>query len=322
MVGRTIRVKKKVKGQDRPLPKDLLTHIIDFGKSNSRFILFAIVAAAVVLAGSFAYRSYREGRTAAAATMEYFAADLYQQAMAIDLTPNSEGQNEEDAEKPSLAERLDRRKSLLKKSVAQFEELQKAYPRARNMERVLLYIGIVRYQLSDYQSALRAFQKCLKGFPDGAFSALCRANMARTQEQMGEPGAAVQSYEQLFKTRGNSPGIQPYYFNLAKLYERMHKPDSAKEVYARIASLYPGSQWEREANEALRHLEGPGSEGAGRPPKIGADMSRLPPGFDPSKVQRVVVGKDKTGKRTAKVEKDGTKQKVKSQQSDQKPTGE
>jgi len=320
LVGRTIRVKKKVKGQDRPLPKDLLTHIIDFSKQNSRFILFAIVAAAVVIAGSFAYRSYREGRTTASATMEYFAADLYQQAMAIDLTPNSEAQQGED-EKTSLAERLDKRQSLLKKSVAQFEELQKAYPRARNIERVLLYIGIVRYQLADYQSALRAFQKCLKRFPDGAFSALCQANIARTQEQMGEPGAAVQSYEQLFKTQGNSPGIQPYYFNLAELYERMNKPDSAKEVYTKIASLYPGSQWEREANEALRHLEGPGSEGAGRPPKIGADLSKLPPGFDPSKVHRVVVGKDETGKRTVKVEKNGTKQKVKSQQSSPKQTG-
>ncbi len=305
MVRRTIRVKKKVRGQDRPLPKDLLTHIIDFSKNNSRFILFAIVAAAVVIAGSFAYRSYREGQITASATMEYFAADLYQQAMAIDLTPNSEGQQGEDAKKTSLAERLDKRQSLLKKSVAKFEELQKAYPRARNIESVLLYIGIVHYQLADYQSALHAFQKCIKRFPEGAFSALCRANIARTQEQMGEPSAAVQSYEQLFKTQGNYPGIQPYYFNLAELYEKMNKPDSAKEVYTKVVSLYPGSQWEREANEALRHLEGPGAAGAGRP--IGADMSKLPPGFDRSKVQRVVVGKDKTGKRTVKVEKSDAK---------------
>ena len=319
MVRRTIKVKKKVRGQDTPLPKDLLTHIIDFSKQNGRFILFAIVAAAVVLAGSLAYRSYREGQITAASTMEYFATDLYQQAMGIDLTPSNEAQQGKKTEKTSLADRLDKRQSLLKKALAEFEKLQKTYPNARNMDRVLLYIGIIRYQLADYRSALSAFQECLKRFPDGAFSALCRANIARTQEQMGDTNAAVKTYEQLFKTQGTSAGIQPYYFNLAKLYEKMKKPDSAKKVYTKVASLYPGSQWEREANEALKHLEGPSAAGSARP-SIGADMSKLPPGFNPSKVQRVVVGKDKTGKRTIKVE-NSTKQRGKGQQLKPKQTG-
>jgi len=136
---------------------------------------------------------------------------------------------------------------------------------------------------------------------------------------MGDTNAAVKTYEQLFKTQGTSAGIQPYYFNLAKLYEKMKKPDSAKKVYTKVASLYPGSQWEREANEALKQLEGPSATGPARP-SIGADMSKLPPGFHPRKVQRVVVGKDKTGKRTIKVE-NSTKQRGKGQQLKPKQTG-
>ncbi|MBN2208921.1 MAG: tetratricopeptide repeat protein [Candidatus Coatesbacteria bacterium] len=314
MVGSTIKVKKKVKRQDEALPKDLLTHTVDFVKANTRFLAFALVAAAVVVAGSFGYKSYRMGRIQAASAMEYSAADLYNQAMAIDLTKDGEPKDSEPAEgeaaktKP-LAERLDERRSLLQQSLTKFEELKKAYPRAKNTEAVLFYIGAVRYELGDYRSAITAFEECLREYSDGEYGAFCMANIARTQEELGEQAAAVQTYEGLFKAHEGAWEIAPYYFNLADLYEKTKQPDSAKDVYMKITSLYPDSRWGRDADKALKRMEGPGKQEVSSTSPIGADMSRLPPGFDPSKVQRVVVGGGKDAKKTISVDKAGAAKK-------------
>ena len=316
MVKRTIKVKKKVRRQDQALPKDLLTHIIDYAKENSRFITFAVVAAAVVIAGSLGYKSYQQGRIQAASAMEYSAADLYNQAIAIDLAMDGEPSEGEDAQMKPLAERLGERQSLLEQSLAKFEELKEAYPSADSMERVLFYIGIVRYELGDSRSAIAAFEECLREYPDGEFSAFCRANLARTQEQLGEYDAAAQTYEDLFEAQEGAWRIAPYYFSLAELYEKTKQPDSAKDVYTRITSLYPGSQWERDADAALKRMEEPTKSGASGDRPMGADISRLPPGFDPSKVQRVVVGGDKGGKRAISVENADTGKKSETKRSE------
>lgn len=316
MVRRTIKVKKKARRQDQAHPKDLLTHIIDYAKDNSRFITFAIVAAAVVIAGSFGYKSYWQGRIEAASAMEYFGADLYNRAMAIDLAIDLAPPEGEDAQMKPLAERLGERRSLLEQSLAKFEELKEAYPSAKNMERVLFYIGIVRYELGDYRSAIAAFEECLREFPEEDYDALCGANLARTQEQLGEYDEAAQTYEDLFKAREGASGIAPYYFSLAELYEKTEQLDSAKEVYTKITSLYPGSRWERDADKALKRMEEPGKSGASSERPMGVDMSRLPPGFDPSKVQRVVVGSEKEGERAISVEKADTAEKAETKQSE------
>jgi len=314
LVGSTIKVKKKAKRRDQALPKDILTHTIEFVKGNTRFLAFALVAAAVVVAGSFGYKSYRLGRIEAASAMEYSAADLYNQAMAIDLTKDGETKDGEPAEgeavqtKP-LTERLDQRRSLLGQSLAKFEELKEAYPRAKNMEAVLFYLGVVRYELGDYRSAIAAFEECLREYSDGEYVAFCMANIARTQEELGEQAAAVQTYEGLLKAHEGAWQIAPYYFNLADLYEKTKQPDSAKEVYMKITSLYPDSQWERDADKALKRMEGPSKQEVSSTAPIGADMSRLPPGFDASKVQRVVVGGGKDAKKTISVDKADTAKK-------------
>jgi len=316
LVRRTIKVKKKVRRRDQALPKDLLTHIIDYAKDNSRFLTFAVVAAAVVIAGSFGYKSYRQGRIEAASAMEYFAADLYSRAMAIDLAMDLAPSEGEDAQMKPLAERLGERRSLLEQSLAKFEELKDAYPSADSMERVLFYIGIVRYELGDSRSAIAAFEECLREYPDGEFGAFCRANLARTQEQLGEYDAAAQTYEDLFEAQEGAWRIAPYYFSLAELYEKTKQPDSAKDVYTKITSLYPGSQWERDADKALKRMEEPSKSKASGEQQMGVDMSRLPPGFDPSKVQRVVVGSEKEGKRAISVEKGDTTEKSETKRSE------
>lgn len=315
MVRRTIKVKKKARSQDQALPKDLLTHIIDYTKDNSRFITFAVVAAAVVIAGSFGYKSYQQGRIEATSAMEYSGADLYNQAMAMDLSMEGEPSEGEDTQAKPLAERLAERRSLLEQSLTKFEQLKEAYPSAENMERVLLYIGIVRYELGDSRSAIATFEECLREYPNGDFGAFCAANLARTQEQLGEYDAAVQTYEDLFKAKEGAWEIAPYYFKLAELYEKTEQPDSAKDVYTKVASLYPDSQWERDADKELKRMEEPSKSMASSRPPMGADMSRLPPGFDPSKVQRVVVGSDKDGKRAINVEKADESQKPETKQS-------
>jgi tetratricopeptide (TPR) repeat protein len=308
LVGSTIKVKKKVKRRDQALPKDLLTHTIEFVKGNTRFLAFALVAAAVVVAGSFGYKSYRLGRIEAASAMEYSAADLYNQAMAIDLTKDGEPAEGEAVQTKPLTERLDQRRSLLGQSLAKFEELKEAYPRAKN-EAVLFYLGVVRYELGDYRSAITAFEECLREYSDGEYGAFCMANIARTQEELGEQAAAVQTYEGLLKAHEGAWQIAPYYFNLADLYEKTKQPDSAKEVYMKVTSLYPDSQWGRDADKALKRMEGPSKQEVSSAAPIGADMSRLPPGFDPSKVQRVVVGGGKDAKKTISVDKAGTAKK-------------
>ncbi len=318
MVRRTIKVKKKARRGDQAHPKDLLTHIIDYTKGNSRFITFAVVAAAVVIAGSFGYKSYRQGRIEAVSAMEYFGADLYNQAMAIDLALDQEPSEGEDVQPKPLTERLSERRALLEQSLAKFEELKQAYPSAENMERVLFYIGIVRYELGDYRSAIAAFEECLREYQEGDYNALCRVDIARTQEQLGEYDSAVQTYEDVFKAHEGASGIAPYYFSLAELHEKMKRPDSAKEVYTKITSLYPGSQWERDADKALKRMEAPGKSMASSKRPIGADMSRLPPGFDPSKVQRVVVGSGKDGKKAISVDAADTAKKPGAKESESK----
>ncbi|MCD6326673.1 tetratricopeptide repeat protein [bacterium] len=321
MVKRTIKVKKSAGKSDHTDVKDLLSYIVDFATQNTKLIvIFAAAAVAVILAGYFT-SSYRQGRRERASEMEYYATDLFEQAQAIDLSEDgaidTEGIEGEKSEVKPLADRLAERNDLLGKSLAKFEELKAEYSGAKIKERALFYIGIVNYEMANYRSAIAAFEECLKQFPLGEYSAFCAANLARTQEQLGEYENATKTYEELFADHKGASGIAPYYLDLAELYKKLKRMDEAKRVYTQVTTLYPGTQWDKEADTALSDMESDGK------PKTAGKQAlapgKLPPGFDPSKVQRVTVGTDKEGKRTVKPAgssaKDGAKKgaKVKSE---------
>ncbi|MBN1593803.1 MAG: tetratricopeptide repeat protein [Candidatus Coatesbacteria bacterium] len=316
MVKRTIKVKKKVKSQDQAVPKDLLTHAIDFARDNGKFIAFAALAVAVVLALVFGYKSYDRGRLEGASQLEYQGADLYNQAMDIDLTVEDKPTDEEQEPKKPIAERLAERRSLLEDSLAKFKELKANYSGSPSLERAIFYIGIIHFELGDYRSAIAAFEEYLKEYPDGNYDALCRANLAKTQEELGELDDATKTYKELLEKHEGAMRVAPYYFSLAEIYENNKQLDSAKDIYTKVATLYPGSQWQREADSELKRIEGPDASGVPGAPGMGADMSKLPPGFDPSKVQRVVVGGDKDGERTISVDTAGADDKPAANEAD------
>ncbi|MBN2209496.1 MAG: tetratricopeptide repeat protein [Candidatus Coatesbacteria bacterium] len=308
MVRRTIKVKKKVGRQDQALPKDLLTHIIDFVTENTKFFIITVVGLAVVILAAWLFASYRNAEAGDASVLEYTGAELFHQAQAISLS--EEGEEAQEA----LADKMAEREGLLKKALEKFEQLKKEHSGAKNMPRCLFYIGAIRYEMGDNRSAIAAFEECLNEFPDSEYWGFCQANLARTYEQMGDYDAAIQAYQKIVDEPKRTAGMAPHIMDLAELYVKLERPEDAKKVYMDIASLYPGSRWSNEADAALKKMEEGDKPAEAGAPHMGVDMSKLPPGFDPSKVQRVVVGKDKEGKRTIDVEKPGEEKEPASQE--------
>jgi len=284
LVRRTIKVRKKPGRGDQAVPVDLLTRIIQFARTETKFLIGAAIAVCVVVIAIYMYKSHEAAELQRASILEYRATETFSKAQ--ELYSDQEGQA------TSAAQIRKRREELLNKALSQFEKIVERYPSSKSVERAMFYIGCCYYELGKYRSALSAYEKYLHRFPKGHYAAFCLADIAKTQEQIGEDEAAAGTYERLFAKWKGAPGVQPYLLDLARLYQRLDRKEDAKRVYTQVASLYPGSKWERQANQALTRMDAEAKAKA-KLSQAASKRKGLPPGFDASKVKRVVVKRSK-----------------------------
>ncbi|MEM6471834.1 MAG: tetratricopeptide repeat protein [Planctomycetota bacterium] len=101
----------------------------------------------------------------------------------------------------------DRDESRLRQTMKAFEQLRKENPRSDYIDRAYFYSGEAAYGLGDRKQAISLYNKFLK-LPIAAKSPLrCDAIYARgiAQEELKQVGAAIDSYEELLSSCGDSP---------------------------------------------------------------------------------------------------------------------
>lgn len=110
-------------------------------------------------------------------------------------------------------------------------------------------MGFAYYNKSDYQEAIKNYQKALQSFPSYS---LCYENLARSYEATNSFQAAIESYN---KSISYAPDYPTPHFYLARLLIKLNRNDEAAKELKLTMEIDPGGPYGNEAKRLLKGIE-------------------------------------------------------------------
>ena len=216
----------------RELKKDEVRETIAHGaeavlshKQGTTYILaVALIAAAAVLG----WRTYAERQTTRAAGALSDAMRVFQAPVGAQpgLPPPLPGE-------PSFKDDQTKFTSAVQK----FEEVAKKYPHTRPGQLASYYAGLSLERLDKNNEAKQQLQSAADG-SDADFAALARFEVARIDDKIGQPDAALKIYQDLMAKPSVLVPKPVAMLALAEHY-RDKNPSEAAKLFNQIKSEYP-----------------------------------------------------------------------------------
>jgi tetratricopeptide (TPR) repeat protein len=127
------------------------------------------------------------------------------------------------------------------KKLKNLDEIIKEYPRTKAATASWVTVGHLHYQKKDFQGAVLAYQSALtKGNFPPAFKILILENLAYALEQKGDLPQAAKTFSEIAQGKENLLK-EDALLSLARVYQKMGKPQEAKSTYQTFLKSFPKS---------------------------------------------------------------------------------
>lgn len=128
-----------------------------------------------------------------------------------------------------------------------FNEVINDYGRTPAAIHALLAKGDVLHRQGKYAEAIQSYQECLNRNPEKIILPFVLSALGVAQEDSGDYAAAASTYKQFLAEYPDHYLASKMYESLARSYEAVKNPDSAKEIYEKIITMFPGTPWAEKA---------------------------------------------------------------------------
>ena len=127
------------------------------------------------------------------------------------------------------------------------------YPGTISGQRAAVLAGVAFFDQGNFSEAQTTFSKFLGDHPDSPLTAQAAIGVASSLDAQGKYDEALAKYTEITRN-GQSSGATEIKLNMARIYEKQHKPDQALAIYASLKSISSRSQWGSEVEERERQL--------------------------------------------------------------------
>jgi tetratricopeptide (TPR) repeat protein len=117
-----------------------------------------------------------------------------------------------------------------------------------------LYLGRIAASQGDLATAKKSWEDFVAGAPDHFLAAQTRLNLLRLETMQGSKEEAVKKLEGLLEKTEKPLPEDVLLFELATQREALGRADDALAAYQRIVDEFPGSPYQREAQQKVTSL--------------------------------------------------------------------
>jgi TolA-binding protein len=230
----------------RELKKDEVRETIAHGAeavlSHQQASTYILVAAVIIAALVFGWRTYAERQTARGAAALDDAMKVFNAPSGPDITA------------PPQAGELTFPNDQVKftAAVPKFVDVAKKYPRTRPGQLAHYYAGLCLDRLGQENQAKEQFQAAASG-GDADYASLAQFQMAQVDDKSGQPDEALKVYQQLLA----KPTVlvsKPIVMLAMAQHYRAKNPAEAAKLYGQIKSEYPDTSLAQQADQELALL--------------------------------------------------------------------
>ena len=148
-----------------------------------------------------------------------------------------------------------RRAEESRKAIESFKKVLAEYPRSPAAPQAAYLLGNALSDLKDWDGAVKAYQEFLARYGDhGPFVPLVYLRLAYVQLSQGKTEDAQKTLSALLKIEGALNKDQALY-ELAKIDEIMNRPEAALPRYQEIVKVHPHSPFAEEAAIRIKTLD-------------------------------------------------------------------
>ena len=220
--------------------RETLAHGAEAVLSHQQLTTYVLIAAVVVAAGVFAWRTYSERQSVKANAAYDEAIRIFQAPVGVPPAPGE----------PNYTDNIKKFTDAQQK----FSDLAKKYPRTRAALLGRYYSALCFEKLEKNAQAQEALQG-LTGSSDAEVAAMAKFELAGLDDHLGQPDAAAKLYQDLI---AKPTVLVPKAFvmlTLANHYAAKNPAEAAK-LYNQIKTDYPDTPIAQQADQALSLLPG------------------------------------------------------------------
>ncbi len=140
-------------------------------------------------------------------------------------------------------------------AMKRFEATAKGYAGTDSAQEALIRLGNLQYEAGKMDEARATYAEYLKTYPRGRYLLMAAIGKAYVDESKGDYQAGVDTLSKALDRAKNSPLAGEGYYDLARLYEEMKKPEDALRVYNQIVEGYSKTFWAQQALQRIASLK-------------------------------------------------------------------
>jgi TolA-binding protein len=140
-----------------------------------------------------------------------------------------------------------------------FSMVLEQYPKSSAASRSAYHMGNTLFRYGNYEEALEQYAKGAQIKPKGYSALLSIQGQASCYEQLGEYENAQERYSHIIEKYGDSFLVPMVKFSLGQIYEKQELYDEAKDQYNGIVTDYSWSSWASIAEKKILLLKHKGT---------------------------------------------------------------
>ncbi|HXX20380.1 MAG TPA: tetratricopeptide repeat protein [Candidatus Acidoferrum sp.] len=220
--------------------RETLAHGAEAVLSHRQLSVYIVIAAAVIAAGIFGWRTYSEHQTVKAFAAFDAAMKVFQAPIGAPQAPGEVTYSDENKKFTEANQK--------------FADVASKYPRTRAGELASYYTALSLEKLGKNDDARKRLQS-LAGSSDADVAAMAQFELAGLDDRMGQGDEAVKIYQQLI---AKPSALVPKAVAMLALADHYSSKDpaAAAKLYGQIKSEYPDTPMAEQADQALALLPG------------------------------------------------------------------
>jgi predicted negative regulator of RcsB-dependent stress response len=221
--------------------RDTFAHGAEAVLSHQQLTTYILVAAVVIAAAIFGWKTYSERQTVKASAAFDDAMKVFQARVRTAI----------EAAEPGEVTYIDE-KMKFNDAAKKFDDVAKKYPRTRPGQLASYYLALSDEKLGKDSDAKKLFQS-VGDAGDEEFSSMARFQLAQLDDRSGSDADAVKLYQQLIAKPTDLVPKPLVMLALAEHY-RQKDPAQAAKLYIQIKSEYPDTPIADQADQELALL--------------------------------------------------------------------
>ena len=222
--------------------RETFVHGAEAVLSHRQLTTYLVIAAVIVAAAIFGWRTYSERQTVRASAAFDDAMKIFEARIRTASEPAGPGEVTYVDGKMKFTD-----------AAAKFGAVAKQYPRTRFGQLSNYYLALCDEHIGKNPEALKLLQSVAGG--DDDFSAMARFELAQLDDRSGSDAEAVKLYQELM----DKPSVlvpKPVVMLALAEHYRQKNPAEAAKIYGQIKTEYPETPMADQADQELALLPG------------------------------------------------------------------